>query len=507
MAFIGTILQEVVKLNKLYKKSYNASSAQYNTLRKLLLKAKNTEFGLKYRFAEILKSENILEAYKNTVPLYDYNKMLGEWWHRSKDGHLGVAWPGRIKYFGLTSGTSDAASKTVPITSDMIRAIRKTSLSQLRTLSKFNLPDSFYTKNVLMVGGSTALTKINGRYEGDLSGILMKNLPVWFQRYYKPGRRIAKMRDWSSKLDEITKNAHKWDIGIIAGVPAWVQILLEKIIKHYKLNNIHELWPNFMLFIHGGVSFAPYKSSFTKLLGKDIHYLETYLASEGFIAYRHADENSMQLVLDNGIFYEFVEFNEQNFTGEGNLKENPEILDISKVKENVDYALLLTTCAGTWRYLLGDTIKFISVEHSEIIISGRTKHFLSMCGEHLSVDNMNKAIKNVSEKLGIVVNEYTVAGIKYENLFAHQWYIGSDSVIDPEQFKVILDQELVKLNDDYGVERKEALKAVLVKQVPTVTFYNWLKSKGREGGQNKFPRVLKKDLITDWENYIKLNNN
>ena len=503
MAFIGTILQEVVKLNKLYKKNYDTSSIQYNTLKKLLFKAKNTEFGLKYRFAEILKSDNIIEAFKSIVPLYDYNKMLGEWWHRSKDGCVGVAWPGKVKYFGLTSGTSDAASKTVPITSDMIRAIRKTSLSQLRTLSKFNLPDSFYTKNVLMVGGSTALTKINGRYEGDLSGILMKNLPVWFQRYYKPGRRIAKMRDWSSKLDEITKNAHKWDIGIIAGVPAWVQILLEKIIKHYKLNNIHELWPNFMLFVHGGVSFAPYKSSFAKLLGKDIHYLETYLASEGFIAYRHADENSMQLVLDNGIFYEFVEFNEHNFTSEGNLKDNPDILDIPQVKENVDYALLLTTCAGTWRYLLGDTIKFTSVEHSEIIISGRTKHFLSMCGEHLSVDNMNKAIKNVSEKLGIVVNEYTVAGIKYENLFAHQWYIGSDSEIDPIQFKDLLDQELVKLNDDYGVERQAALKNVLIKQVPTVTFYNWLKSKGREGGQNKFPRVLKKDLITEWESYIK----
>ncbi|OFX58644.1 MAG: GH3 auxin-responsive promoter [Bacteroidetes bacterium GWA2_30_7] len=505
MAFIGTILQEVVMVNKLYKKSFSASTLQYNTLKKLLFKAKNTEFGLKYKFSEILKSDNIVESFQNKVPIYDYNKMLGDWWYRSKEGRVGVAWPGKVKYFGLTSGTSDAASKTVPITSDMIRAIRKTSLSQIRTLTKFNLPDSFYTKNVLMVGGSTALTKINSRLEGDLSGILMKNLPVWFQRYYKPGKRIAKMKDWSSKLEEITINAHKWDIGIIAGVPAWVQILLEKIIKHYKLNNIHELWPNFMLFVHGGVSFSPYKSSFTKLLGKEIHYLETYLASEGFIAYRHADENSMQMVLDNGIFYEFVEFNENNFSNDGNLLENPEILNIAQVKENVDYALLLTTCAGTWRYLLGDTIKFTSVKHSEIIISGRTKHFLSMCGEHLSIDNMNKAIKNVSEQLGIAINEYTVAGIKYENLFAHQWYIGSESEIDTEQFKDILDKELVKLNDDYGVERKAALKNVLIKQVPTETFYKWLKSKGREGGQNKFPRVLKNDLITDWEKFI-LNN-
>jgi len=226
MAFIGTILQEVVMVNKLYKKSFSASTLQYNTLKKLLFKAKNTEFGLKYKFSEILKSDNIVESFQNKVPIYDYNKMLGDWWYRSKEGRVGVAWPGKVKYFGLTSGTSDAASKTVPITSDMIRAIRKTSLSQIRTLTKFNLPDSFYTKNVLMVGGSTALTKINSRLEGDLSGILMKNLPVWFQRYYKPGKRIAKMKDWSSKLEEITINAHKWDIGIIAGVPAWVQILL-----------------------------------------------------------------------------------------------------------------------------------------------------------------------------------------------------------------------------------------------------------------------------------------
>lgn len=502
MAFIGTILQEVVEFNKLYKKHKSPIEQQKSVLKKLVNKAKYTEFGKKYNFSNILKSYNIINSFQNSVPTYDYVKMLDEFWERTRNGSPNVSWPGKTKFFGLTSGTTDSASKTVPLTMDMIRAIRKTSLSQIRTLTSFKLPDSFYTKNVLMIGGSTNLTKVGERLEGDLSGIMMKNLPVWFQRYYKPGKKIAKIKDWATKLDEITKNAHKWDIGIIAGVPAWVQILIEKVIKHNNVSNIHEVWPNFRLFVHGGVSFAPYRESFKKLLGKEIYYLETYLASEGFIAYRHADENSMKLVLNNGIFYEFVEFNESNFDSNGNLLSNAEIITIDKVIENKDYALLLSTCAGAWRYLLGDTIKFVNLNNSEIVITGRTKHFLSLCGEHLSVDNMNKAVKIVAETLGININEFTVAGIPYEGLFAHEWYIGTETKIDNNNFKKLLDKAIVELNDDYGVERKAALKEIFIKQVPTNYFYEFLKSKGKDGGQNKFPRVLKGKIYNEWIEFI-----
>lgn len=502
MAFIGTILQEVVEFNKLYKKHKSPIEQQKSVLKKLVNKAKYTEFGKKYNFSNILKSYNIINSFQNSVPTYDYVKMLDEFWERTRNGSPNVSWPGKTKFFGLTSGTTDSASKTVPLTMDMIRAIRKTSLSQIRTLTSFKLPDSFYTKNVLMIGGSTNLTKVGERLEGDLSGIMMKNLPVWFQRYYKPGKKIAKIKDWATKLDEITKNAHKWDIGIIAGVPAWVQILIEKVIKHNNVSNIHEVWPNFRLFVHGGVSFAPYRESFKKFLGKEIYYLETYLASEGFIAYRHADENSMKLVLNNGIFYEFVEFNESNFDSNGNLLSNAEIITIDKVIENKDYALLLSTCAGAWRYLLGDTIKFVNLNNSEIVITGRTKHFLSLCGEHLSVDNMNKAVKIVAETLGININEFTVAGIPYEGLFAHEWYIGTETKIDNNNFKKLLDKAIVELNDDYGVERKAALKEIFIKQVPTNYFYEFLKSKGKDGGQNKFPRVLKGKIYNEWIEFI-----
>ncbi|OFY74177.1 MAG: hypothetical protein A2265_04850 [Bacteroidetes bacterium RIFOXYA12_FULL_33_9] len=353
-----------------------------------------------------------------------------------------------------------------------------------------------------MLGGSTDLIKVENRYEGDLSGILTKNIPKWFSRFYKPGYKISNIRDWATKLEQITINAHKWDIGIIAGVPAWVQILLEKIVAHYNVKDIHEIWPNLQLFIHGGVSFAPYKNSLSKYLGKEIYFLETYLASEGFLAFRHADENAMKLVLNNGIYFEFVPFNGKNFTDEGNLVENPEILKLDQVQECIEYALLISTCSGAWRYLIGDTIKFTSLERYDIVITGRTKHFLSMCGEHLSVDNMNKAIKTISEEENIIINEFTVAGISYDNLFAHKWFLAIDTEVDKLLIKDKLDKCLAKLNDDYGVERKAALKEVIVEVVPTKYFYEWMRLKGKEGAQNKFPRVMKKDQFEDWENFI-----
>lgn len=503
MAFVGTILQEVVKRRKYRSHKINGVLQQQKVLSKLLLKAQYTAIGNKYNFGNILKSKDIFTAFSNEVPVYDYNKMLDEFWYRTKNGEANVTWPGKVKYFGLTSGTSDAASKTVPLTNDMIKAIRKTSLFQLETISLFDLPSSFFEKSVLMLGGSTDLVKVENRYEGDLSGILAKNLPTWFSRFYKPGYKISKIRDWSTKLEQITLNANKWDIGIIAGVPAWVQILLEKIIKHYNVKDIHEIWPNFKLFIHGGVSFLPYKESLKQYLGKEIYYLETYLASEGFLAFRHADENAMKLVLNNGIYFEFVPFNDENFTDEGTLVENPTVLKLSEVKQCEEYALLISTCSGAWRYLIGDTIKFTSLERNEIVITGRTKHFLSLCGEHLSIDNMNKAIRMLSEDLGIKINEYTVAGISHENLFAHKWFIGVDEPIDKEIVKQKLDKYLFELNDDYGVERKAALKDIFIEPIPTNVFYSWMKMKGREGAQNKFPRVMKKELVAEWEEFVR----
>jgi hypothetical protein len=370
-------------------------------------------------------------------------------------------------------------------------------------LSKYDLPPQVFEAGILMIGGSTHLNKKGSYFEGDLSGIQAARLPFWFQHFYKPGRKIAKTRNWDNKLNDIVKKARDWDIGIIVGVPAWIQILIEKIIDFYKVENIHEIWPNLLVYVHGGVSMDPYRKGFEKLMGRPIYYIETYLASEGFIAYQaQPNHKTMKLVLNNGIFYEFVPFDDDNFLPSGEIKSTAEAIAIDEVEEGKEYALLLSTCAGAWRYLIGDIIKFTSIEDSEIVITGRTKHFLSLCGEHLSVDNMNKAIELVSNELNISIKEFTVAGIPYQSLFAHQWYIGTDDKVDKKKLKERLDFHLKELNDDYAVERSAALKELMVEVLPLLKFYDWMQSKGKVGGQNKFPRVMKSTQHEEWKKFV-----
>jgi hypothetical protein len=502
MAIVGTILHEVIKKkkNNLEKKQLSFD-IQEKTLRKLLIKARGTEFGHDYDFTAMLDTNNCLNDFQQNVPIFDYEKIYEQYWHKLLEGKANITWPGKVKYFGLTSGTSNDSSKRVPLTRDMIKSIRRTGIRQFLSLAELNLPPYFYEKSVLMLGGSTSLVKMEKYFEGDLSGILAGGLPFWFNRFYKPGV-IAKERDWNTKLDRIVKKAKDWDIIGISGVPAWVQILLERIIDFYGLSTIHDIWPNFRVYTHGGVNFAPYRKSFEKLMGTEIFYLETYLASEGFLSYQRKKDHPMQLVLDNGIFFEFIPFNADNFTPDGRLTENPQVLLIDQVTENEDYAILISTNAGAWRYLIGDTIRFTSVRDFEIEITGRTKHFLSLCGEHLSVDNMTRAISEVSEKLNIDINEFTVAGIPHKKMFAHKWYIGTDHKIeDIDGFRQLLDSTLSKLNDDYAVERKAALKDVLVEVIPIKMFYDFLRVKGKEGGQHKFPMVIG-GLYDEWDDFV-----
>jgi hypothetical protein len=508
MAIIGTLLKRSLKLRENLEQEYSSPfELQKNVLKDLMITAADTEFGRYYHFSEILKyfRKGPKEFYKHfqQIPLHDYNKIHKDWWQLSLKGVKNICWPGRMKYFALSSGTSEASSKYIPITKDMTKAIQRTSVRQILSLAKYDLPSKFFETGILMVGGSTHLNKRGSYYEGDLSGIQAARLPYWFQGFYKPGKKIAKTRKWSAKLEEITRKAADWDIGIIVGVPAWIQILLEKIIDHYGVKHIHEVWPNLRVYVHGGVSFDPYRKGFEKLLGRPIYYIETYLASEGFIAYQSSPRHgSMKLVLNNGIFYEFIPFTEDNFLPSGEMSPKTKTLLIDEVEEGKDYALLLSTCAGAWRYLIGDVIRFTSVEESEIIITGRTKHFLSLCGEHLSVDNMNKAIELVSNELNIDIKEFTVAGIPHGTLFAHHWYIGTDQPANAETVKERLDQHLKALNDDYAVERSAALKEVSVNILPTKTFYAWMEAKGKSGGQNKFPRVLKNAQLEDWQAFI-----
>ncbi len=507
MAILGSIIKNAYALRNLpeeKKKKFNAIDAQKKQLRKLLKKAIYTSFGEHYKFQEILKNEDIINSFKNSVPVFDYQSMFQQWWYRALNGESFISWPGRVKYFALTSGTSESSSKHIPVSGDMIRAIRRTSIRQLANTVKYDFPIEFYEKGFLMIGGSTHLNYNGSYYEGDLSGISAGNIPFWFQHFYKPGKRISKERDWETKLEEIIKKAADWDIGIIVGVPAWIQIILERIIKFYEVKSVHDIWPNLSVYVHSGVAFDPYLKSFEKLFAKPIIYTESYLASEGYIAYQNRiNVKAMQMVLDSGLFYEFVPFNDQNFDLEGNIYKNPTTLTIDQVKEDVEYALLLSTCSGAWRYLIGDTIKFTSKEYNEIIITGRTKHYISICGEHLSQENMNRAIKMLQDDENIEIREFTVAAIRYDSLFAHKWYLGTDDKIDSEVARFKIDEYLKILNDDYRVERIAAIKEVFVEILPTEAFSNWMKIHGKEGGANKFPRVIKDKQLSDWEEYIK----
>jgi len=373
-------------------------------------------------------------------------------------------------------------------------------------ISLFNYHDVSFgsiSKGWLTLGGSTDLQKGAGYYAGDLSGITAKKAPIWFQPFYKPGKKIAKERDWNKKLKEIVEKAPDWDIGFIVGVPAWIQMCIEMVIEKYKLNNIHEIWPNLAFFAHGGVSFEPYKHGFEKLLGKPITYIETYLASEGFLAWQDKQNGvGMRLSFNQHIFFEFIPFDDNNFDENGEMVENPNALLIHEVEENKDYAILISTAAGAWRYLIGDTIRFIDKANAEIIITGRTKHFLSLVGEHLSVDNMNKAIQLVSEEMNISIPEFGVTGEPFENLFAHHWYVACDDAVDSNLLIKNIDQKLIELNDDYAVERKSALKKVFITVLKENVFMDFMSSKGKVGGQHKFPRVIKGDLLNDWKKFI-----
>ena len=508
MTLFTKILTRAVELKKTIPKvgrKKDVLKIQQSALLKLLRKARNTSFGKEYDFDSIVFSKNPLSEFQKKVPVFDYQKIYDTWWSRLLNNEENVCWPGKVKYFALSSGTSGASSKYIPVTSQMLRSIKRASALHVLTLADYDIPVTFLEKGFLMIGGSTDLRSRGSYFEGDLSGITTGNIPFWFQEFYKPGKEISKEKDWNVKIEKIVENAKQWDIAIICGVPAWIQIVLQKIITRYKVNNIHDIWPNLSVYVSGGVSFEPYRNGFGKLFAKPLIYLDTYLASEGFMAFQaRPDTTSMQLILNNGIFFEFVPFTSDNFDEDGELLENPKVLLINEVEEGKEYALLISTNAGTWRYLIGDTIKFTSKEKSEIIITGRTKHFMSLCGEHLSVDNLNKAVTTAANELNILITEFTLTGAPAkEGVFSHKWYVGTNSKIDGATLLKRIDQLLCELNDDYAVERKEALKEISLAVLPLDVFYAWMRKNGKEGGQNKFPRVLKKEKQEDWELFVK----
>lgn len=504
MPILGSIIKRAIDIRSRIPARKNVYKQQVKQLQKLIAKAQFTDLGVQFDFGQMALMEDPIKTFQSKVPIYDYQSIFDAWWHRALKGERDVCWPGKIKYFALSSGTSESSSKHIPVTRDMIKAIHRATLKQVISTKHFNFTKEQYETEILFVGGSTNLNYNGTYFSGDLSGITTGTQPRWFQNFTLPGPDIRSLSNWENKLQEIVDNAKKWNVGFICGVPAWIQILFERIIKHYNVNNIHDVWPNLAIYVHGGVAIHPYKKSIDALCAKPLIYLDTYMASEGFLAYqeRPNEMQGMKLLTDNKLFFEFIPFNEDNFDSDGNVKPNAIPLNITEVELDKDYAVLITNCAGAWRYLIGDTLKFTDLKRCEVIITGRTKHFLSLCGEHLSVDNMNQAVKRVGYDLGITINEYCVVGVPYEGLFAHKWYVGADKAVEASVLKEKIDDYLKVLNDDYAVERKHALKEVLVEVLPNQAFIDFLASKNKLGGQSKFPRVLKGKHLNEWHAFL-----
>jgi acyl-CoA synthetase (AMP-forming)/AMP-acid ligase II len=502
MPVIGKLIKKTTAL--VYKRSINKGNEyteQLRMLRTLLEKAEHTNFGKDYQFGSIIHSGDIVLNYRKAVPIFDYESFYKSWLRRTIAGEKDHIWPGRIKYYALSSGTTGSPSKRIPVTHEMIRSFQKTSLKQYTILHELDLPEAFFAASLLAVGGCTKLTRKKTHIEGDLSGILKKHTSLVVTPFAKPGNKIAGIKDWNLKLDQMVEKAPEWNIGIMMGVPSWCIMLLERIVARYRLENIHQLWPNFSVYVHGGVFMQPYIPRLEKVLGHPIHLLDTYLSSEGYFAYQRSVQHSgMTLLLNAGVFYEFIPFNSDYFDEHGNLRDKHTAYTLSEVVENIDYALLISTNSGLWRYLIGDLVRFIDVENREIKITGRIKQFLSLAGEHLSLDNINSALDNVSQKTGISISEFSI--IPNHDKLRHEWFLGVTTKTNTVQLAQMLDQELALLNDDYASVRKYTLNTPAVTTVKEQAFYDFLAHIGKSGSQNKFPRVMNAEQAEKWRSFI-----
>lgn len=400
MAIFGSLIKSAIEFREKFTSESQPIQEQEKVLEELLKKAKDTLFGKYYFFNNILQSDNIQKTFAEKVPFFDYHQMNDQWWSRLHEGQTDVSWPGKPSYFALSSGTTGKTSKRIPVTDDMIEAIRLAGIKQVGALSNFDLPSDFFETEFMMLGSSTNLVEKDDHLEGEISGISASRIPFWFKGYYKPGEDIAKIDDWDERVQHIAENAKNWDIGALSGIPSWLELMLKKVIEHHNLDNIHDIWPNLQVYTSGGVAFQPYEKSFNALLAHPITVIDTYLASEGFIAFQNRPETTaMKLITDNGIYFEFVPFKPEYILEDGSISQDAEVLNLSQVKTDEDYILIMSTVSGAWRYLIGDTIAFTDVERAEIKITGRTKFFLNVVGSQLSVNKMNAAVRDLKKLL------------------------------------------------------------------------------------------------------------
>jgi len=468
---------------------------QNEVLISLLKNAKNTEFGIKYNFNSI----NNYSSFSKNIPLTDYESFF-KYIERSIKGESNIFWNSPIKWYAQSSGTTNSKSKFIPVSKESLEECHYKAGKDVLCLYVNNNEDSnLFSGKSLRLGGSKKLYENNNNYFGDLSAILIDNLPLWAELLSAPSNEISLMDKWDEKIKAIINSTLNENITSLAGVPSWMLILLNKILEDRNERTIKDIWKNLEVYFHGGVNFNPYINQFKSVLGEDVRFYETYNASEGFFAIQDRNgSDDMLLMLDYGIYFEFEILN----------KLNHEIINLSKVKLDTNYAIIISTNAGLWRYKIGDTIKFTSLNPFRIKITGRTKSFINAFGEELIIENAENALNKTLSKHKSRIVEYTVAPsfISKKNSGYHQWLIEFEKKpLNISKFCEDLDSNLQELNSDYKSKR---FKDITMKRLEIIIakeklFFDWLRLKNKLGGQNKIPRLSNDRVII--EELIKLN--
>ena len=459
---------------------------QNETLFSLISNAKNTVWGKKYNYDNIQSTDDFQQA----VPLQTYND-IKPYVEMLRNGEKDILWPGEVKWFAKSSGTTSSKSKFIPVTKEALDDCHMQGPKDVFAQYIKNYPETKILKGkTLTLGGSHRINNLsNNSYYGDLSAILIENVPFWSDFIRTPSTEIALIEEFEEKIERIIETALEQSVTSISGVPSWNLVLIKRVLEKTGKNNLLEVWPNMEVFVHGGVNFEPYRQQYKKLIpSENMHYMETYNASEGFFGIQdnpHRDD--MLLMLDYGIFYEFIPMKDWE-------SENPQVLTLKDVELDENYAMVISTNAGLWRYIIGDTIKFTNKYPFKIKITGRTKHFINAFGEEVIIDNAERAIQIACQHTGAIVNEYTAGPVFMDDNHkgAHQWIIEFEKEPkDLDYFITVLDNSLKTLNSDYEAKRHKnlTLEKPHVVVAPRGTFYKWMKKRGKVGAQHKIPRL------------------
>ncbi|MDX1829377.1 MAG: GH3 auxin-responsive promoter family protein [Lutibacter sp.] len=461
------------------------NDVQKELLYNLIEFAQDTEIGKKYDFASI----KFYKDFAKKVPIQQYES-IEPLIERSRKGEQNIFWPTQIRWFAKSSGTTNSKSKFIPVSSEALEDCHFNAGKDMLCLYFNNNEDAqLFTGKGLRLGGSSAVYQDNNSYFGDLSAIIIENLPFWADYSSAPKQETALMSEWESKIKAIIDETINEDITSLVGVPSWMLMLLNKVLEKTGKNNILEVWPNLEVYFHGGVNFNPYREQFKQLIPKkDFKYYEIYNASEGFFAIQDVNNSlDLLLMLDYGIFYEFIPMDK--FDGENSIA-----IPLSKVELHKNYAMVITTNGGLWRYLIGDTVEFTSLSPYRIRVTGRTKHFINVFGEELMVENVEKAMQHACLLTGALVLDYTVAPIfmNIDSKGGHEWMIEFKKQPENiEYFTELLDNALKSVNSDYEAKRYHNLTLAMPKinVAKPGLFYSWLKKRGKLGGQHKVPRL------------------